>query len=281
MHSSRGFIPAPADSRRRTEESAVSDGSGLSPEFKHRKGAEKGRRQGGESRRSAAFFDVDETLITAKSMFEFLRYWLARNGDDGTLYRQRADALRKLAERVPREEGNRAYYTNFAGVPAAGLIDAGRDWYAAYRRGPDAFVTATARALVRHQAAGDRIVLVSGGFAACLRPLADDFAVDLTLCSDPLIADGTFTGEVGTAMIGKAKAVAVAQAIEEFGLSAADCWAYGDHSSDLDMLSSVGNPVVIGDDPVLCGYVRSQGGSILPTTGGRRDGLNEFGRSDA
>ncbi|MER7028865.1 HAD family hydrolase [Streptomyces ramulosus] len=236
------------------------------------------RRPAGGSPRSAAFFDVDETLITVKSMFAFLRHWLARNGDDGTLYRRRADALREMAARLPREEGNRAYYTFFAGVPAAGLLAAGREWYAAYRMGPDAFVTATVRALARHQAAGDRTVLVSGGFAACLEPLAEDLGVDLILCSTPLVsADGTLTGEVGTAMIGKAKAVAVDRTIAEFGLPAADCWAYGDHSSDLGMLSSVGHPVAVGDDPVLCAHVRRHGGSVLPMTGGRRDGT---GRTD-
>ncbi|WP_425423810.1 HAD family hydrolase [Streptomyces catenulae] len=250
----------------------MSDGSGLPAEGRPARDAVHKRRPAGGSPRSAAFFDVDETLITAKSMFAFLRHWLARNGDDGTRYRRRADELRAMAARMPREEGNRVYYTHFAGVPAAELMAAGREWYAEYREGPDAFVTATVRALARHRAAGDRIVLVSGGFAACLGPLGEDFGVDLTLCSDPLIGeDGAFTGEIGTAMIGKAKAVAVDRTIAAYGLPAADCWAYGDHSSDLDMLSSVGHPVAVGDDPVLCAHVRRHGGSVLPSTGGRRD----------
>ncbi|MFF9481818.1 HAD family hydrolase [Streptomyces sp. NPDC014733] len=256
----------------------MSDGSGIPPEGEQAEDAVQERRPTGGSPRAAAFFDVDETLITAKSMFAFLRHWLARNGDDGTLYRRRADALRAMAARMPREEGNRLYYTHFAGVPAAELMAAGREWYAGYRKGPDAFVTATVRALARHRAAGDRIVLVSGGFAACLGPLGADFGVDLTLCSDPLVGeDGAFTGEIGTAMIGKAKAVAVERTIAGFGLAAADCWAYGDHSSDLAMLSSVGHPVAVGDDPVLGAHVRRHGGSILPATGGRRDGP---GRTD-
>ncbi|MGK4585111.1 HAD family hydrolase [Kitasatospora sp. HPMI-4] len=232
-------------------------------------------------RRTAAFFDVDETLITAKSMFEFLRYWLARHGDDGTVFQKRADALLEMARSGPRETGNRAYYTNFAGAPAAGLAAAGRDWYAAYRTGPKAFVTAALGALAHHRAAGDLVVLVSGGFAACLAPLADDLAADLLLCSDPLAAeDGTLTGAVGTAMIGRAKAAAVAETIDAFDLAAADCWAYGDHSSDLDMLASVGNPVAVGDDPVLRAHVRDHGGLVLPATGGPRGDTHdqEFGK---
>ncbi|MEV0280508.1 HAD-IB family hydrolase [Streptomyces sp. NPDC050610] len=273
-HFAKGTLSSPRGRAPLNGGYVVRDGTGLPSAFSHGQSAKSGHRQVDPARRTAAFFDVDETLITAKSMFEFLRYWLARNGDDGALFQRKADALRAMAGRGPREEGNRAYYSNFAGVPAAGLMEAGRDWYAAYRSGPEAFVAATVRALARHQAAGDRIALVSGGFAACLRPLADDFAVDLVLCSDPVIgAEGVLTGEIGTAMIGKAKAVAVARAIAEFDLSTADCWAYGDHSSDLGMLSSVGNPVVIGDDPVLRAYVRDHGGSALPATAGDRDGL--------
>ncbi|WP_319018376.1 HAD family hydrolase [Microbispora sitophila] len=223
--------------------------------------------------RRAAFFDVDETLITAKSMFEFLRYWLARNGDDGTDYRRRAAELLDIAARgLPRAEGNRAYYLNFKGAPCADVAEAGRAWYADYREGPGSFVSASLSALARHRTAGDLIVLVSGSFGACLGPLAADLAADLVLCSDPSVAeDGTFTGEVTVPMIGAAKADAVARTIRERGLNAQDCFAYGDHVSDLEMLLVVGNPVVVGADPVLREHARSRDWPVLPATGGRRE----------
>ncbi|MFC9326847.1 HAD family hydrolase [Kitasatospora sp. NPDC057015] len=223
--------------------------------------------------RRAAFFDVDETLITAKSMFEFLRHWLALNGDDGSEYRERAAELRGIAARgLPREVGNRLYYRAFAGAPVAAVLAAGRAWYGDYRRRPDAFVTAGVAALARHRAAGDEVVLVSGSFEACLRPLALDLGADRVLCSEPLVGeDGRYTGMTGTSMIGEAKSLAVARTIGELGLRAGDCYGYGDHSSDLDMLDAVGHPVVIGADPVLNERAQERGWPVLSAAGGGRE----------
>jgi HAD superfamily hydrolase (TIGR01490 family) len=226
------------------------------------------------TRKTAAFFDVDETLITAKSMFAFLRHWLALGGDDGTVFRERADALFAIAAQgLPRETGNRAYYRNFAGASAAEVGAAGQDWYAGYRAGPEAYVAASLTALRRHRADGHLVVLVSGSFDACLAPLAADLGADRVLCSEPLVGeDGTYTGETGTSMIGAAKSAAVAKTIADYGLNAADCYGYGDHASDLDMLTPLGHPVVVGTDPALNERAARQGWPVLPQTGGGREG---------
>lgn len=64
---------------------------------------------------SVAFFDVDETLITVKSMFAFLRHWLAERGDDGGEYARITDEIKQLAAAgTPREEINRHYTGSIA-----------------------------------------------------------------------------------------------------------------------------------------------------------------------
>ena len=45
----------------------------------------------------AAFFDVDETVIRVKSMFDFLRFWLACRGDDGSVYAATMSEIHALA----------------------------------------------------------------------------------------------------------------------------------------------------------------------------------------
>ena len=50
-------------------------------------------------------------------------------------------------------------------------------------------------------------------------------------------------------MIGPAKGTAVSAAIAHFGFAAAECFCYGDHLSDLSMLSVVGHPHVVDSDP--------------------------------
>ncbi|MEC3977533.1 HAD family hydrolase [Amycolatopsis sp. H20-H5] len=213
----------------------------------------------------AAFFDVDETVIKAKSMFDFLRFWLDTRGDDGTAYeRAMSDIKTMAADDVPRSEINRSYYRLYTGSSYDELLTAGRAWYAAYRTGSAAFVKATVRAVEVHRAAGDSVGLVSGSFPACLRPLAEDLGADVVLCTEPVVGDGgLLTGEVVTPMIGAAKASAVAATISGWGFSAAECFGYGDHATDLDMLSVVGNPRAVEGDPVLVRHARARGWPIL------------------
>ncbi|WP_123603224.1 HAD family phosphatase [Micromonospora sp. Llam0] len=80
--------------------------------------------------------------------------------------------------------------------------------------------------------------------------------------------DGRLTGEVRQPMIGAAKAAAVVHVIASLDLVAADCYAYGDHASDLEMLLQVGHPVVVGTDPVLLDHANRRGWRVLPADAG-------------
>ncbi|MGK5533022.1 HAD family hydrolase [Streptomyces sp. URMC 129] len=224
----------------------------------------------------AAFFDVDETLLNVKSMFHFLRYWMARHGDDGSGHDAVMAEVRAQAESgVPRTEINRRYYRRFAGVDHGELTRAGRAWYAEYSAGRTAVVVSAWAAASRHKGAGDTVVLVSGSFRGLLEPMAEDLGADVILCSEPIVGpDGRLTGEIERPMIGENKAAAVRATMADLGLAPDDCTCYGDHSSDLDMLMAVGNPVVVGADPVLIGQAQSLDWPVLPATPGplRRTG---------
>lgn len=218
---------------------------------------------------NAAFFDIDETVIAAKSMFDFLRFWTAKCGDDAG-YERMVSRIRQMVEHgVHRTVTNREYYRYFHGVPLRDLQTAGAEWYASYRQRPDAFVTATLRELRGHRADGTAIVLVSGSFPICVQPLADELRADLVVCTEPLVgSDGRLTGEVRQPMIGAAKAAAVQHVIASLDLVAADCHGYGDHASDLEMLLQVGHPVVVGTDPVLLAHAKRRGWRVLPAGAG-------------
>ncbi|MGH3947301.1 MAG: HAD family hydrolase [Pseudonocardiaceae bacterium] len=213
----------------------------------------------------AAFFDVDETLITAKSMFVFLRHWIERRGGDSSAYQKAvADIRAQVESGADRTEINRMYYRFFTGVPYVDLLTAGRHWYQKYRGLPTAFVGSTLSAISWHQARGDLIILISGSFRACLEPLAVEVLADRVVCTEPIV-DGTgrLTGEVVRPMIGANKGVAVAETVSALQLLPEDCFCYGDHSSDLHMLSKVGHPRVVGEDPVLREHARRNGWPVL------------------
>ncbi|MCX5401505.1 HAD family phosphatase [Streptomyces sp. NBC_00102] len=210
-----------------------------------------------------AFFDVDETVIAAKSMVAFREYWLART--DPSRAEEDASALRAATRTEPdREALNRWYYRRYAGVPLADLEAAGRLWYDTYRRGASAFVLDSVEALAEQRAAGRGIVLVSGSMHPVLTPLAEELEVAAVLCTELEVgADGLLTGEVLRPMIGEAKAEAAIRFMRERAVDPGDCFAYGDHESDLALLRAVGRPVVVGASGPLNSEAARCGWTVL------------------
>ncbi|MFI9270683.1 HAD family hydrolase [Kitasatospora sp. NPDC052896] len=212
---------------------------------------------------AAAFFDVDETLIRVKSMFRFLEFYLRRRGEPAGTYRRLTDELRAAAAGgLPRHEVNRRYYRLYAGEEAGRLTAAGADWFAA-ELAEGLFVPETVEALDRHRAAGETVLLLSGSFFACLEPIAAHLSVHGAIGTRPVVRHGRLTGEVVTPMIGPAKAAAARAAAGVLGLDLAASTGYGDHSSDLDLLRTVGRAVVVGDDPRLTAHAARFGWSRL------------------
>ena len=197
------------------------------------------------------FSDLDETLIDCKSMFDFLDFYLGgRHGPQGA---ERARGLREeLAARtaagMPREEANRRYYRVWAGEPADLVAESGRRWFAERSGSAGFYIAATRAALLRHRAAADLVVLVSGSFPAVVEPVAADVGAAQVLCSRPEVRGGVFTGElVGAPVIGEEKRRAVRAVLDAHPqIDPADCYGYGDHVSDLPMLAEVGHPVLVG-----------------------------------
>ncbi|MFE5580853.1 HAD family hydrolase, partial [Kitasatospora sp. NPDC056531] len=167
-----------------------------------------------------------------------------------------------------RETMNRRYYRRYAGVPLAELETAGRSWYEEYRRGGSAFVLPALAAVAEHRAAGRAVVLVSGSMRPLLAALAEELGAAL-VCTELLAdADGVLTGEVLRPMIGQAKAEAAVRLMREHGADPADCFAYGDHESDLALLRAVGRPVVVGDSPLLNEEAERSGWPVTPARRG-------------
>jgi HAD superfamily hydrolase (TIGR01490 family) len=205
----------------------------------------------------AAFFDVDETLITVKSMFDFLQFHLEEEQTPDVGQTKRWTDLQQVIDTgmLPRAEINRGYYRIYRGLSAELLRDQGARWFAQRRREPGFIQPAVMKALVQHRHAGHVIVLVSGSFPACLEPLRTTLGAQHLLCSRPLVGtDGLLTGEIEEPMIGDAKAAAIRELASRHGLSLPYSSGYGDHASDLPLLLEVGYPAVVGSDPVLDQY---------------------------
>ncbi len=218
----------------------------------------------------AAFFDVDETLISIKSMFDFLDLHLTTtDGDDGRAQRVAEFWAAARAVEVPREEVNRIYYRIYAGERADALAAAGRTWFDLRRRRPGFVHPQVVATLARHRLAGHRIVLVSGSMPACLDPLADAIGADDVLCTRPVVdGAGVLTGDIEASMIGTGKGAAVRALAAEHGISLPLSFGYADHTSDLPMLELLGHPVVVGAEPALVAHADRLGWMRFGPAGG-------------
>jgi len=215
-----------------------------------------------------AFFDVDETLIGLKSMFSF-RAYLHRRILGQHVGRQTEDeAHRAMAELqasgASRLDVNRHFYRTLQGRSRAMVCACARDWYAQQRQLPGFFVRPVLERLRAHQARGVAAVMVSGSCSEILAPLAQDLGVEHLLVTRLEVLGGVFTGEVlGMPAIGEGKRLLVECFLQHTQANPADCFAYGDHLSDLPMLELVGHPVVVMRDDDLVAVAKSRRWPLL------------------
>ncbi|WPO71655.1 HAD-IB family hydrolase [Streptomyces sp. KN37] len=197
------------------------------------------------------FTDVDETLITCKSLFDFLDYYAAgRYGAEGArrAARVREDLRAKTTAGLPREEANRAYYRAWRGEPVAAVEEWARRWFTERSAAEGFYVRRVAEELRAHRADGARIALVSGSFRPLLAPLAEAVGAEHVLCARPERCGRVYTGALlGAPVIGAEKRRLVRELLARYAdIDPADCYGYGDDPSDLPMLDEVGHAVRVG-----------------------------------
>jgi HAD superfamily hydrolase (TIGR01490 family) len=217
--------------------------------------------------RRFAFFDVDETLISLKSMFDFLPRWSAQRGASQQTQELTATLERARASGTSREELNRLYYRGFRGASLAELTAAGRRWFEErFERGEPPYHREVVARLIQHRVDGIEPVLVSGSMPPLLQPIAEQLGVPHCLCTQLRCDErGVLTGEIGAPQtIGAGKATALRAFLAHHGAEARDCFAYGDDVSDAPMLEAVGAAVAVGASPALIALAQQRGWARLP-----------------
>lgn len=214
-----------------------------------------------------AFFDVDETIVRFKTMFEFQRYWFTQSGFMPTIFgswrHHRFSAQMEMYLRFgrSREFINAAYYRGFGGRDPALVRNLARRWYEEMRAtGRELYFPPILRVLRAHQAAGVAVVLVSGSLIDILTPFAEELNVRHILATELEVVDRHYTGRIlPPQIIGAGKATAIRSFLAEQRADRADCWAYGDHSSDLAMLEEVGHPTIVSNAQEMIEIAQDRG----------------------
>jgi HAD superfamily hydrolase (TIGR01490 family) len=118
--------------------------------------------------------------------------------------------------------------------------------------------------LVRaHRERGERVYIVSATLQEIVEHIADDLGFDGAIGSTCEIVDGVYTGRSVRAAHGAGKADAVRELAADDGIDLAGSTAYSDSYSDVPFLEAVGHPVAANPDRKLRRIARERGWPVV------------------
>ena len=218
--------------------------------------------------RSAAFFDLDKTIIARSSTFAFSRPFYA-----GGLITRSAVLRSAYAHFVylvggadhDQMERLRAYLSELvAGWDVQQVRDIVAETLEELIQ-PLVYREATAL-IAQHRAAGRDVVIVSTSGVEVVEPIGVMLGADRVLATRMVVADGRYTGEIAFYAYGENKAAAIRDLAAEQGYDLAQCYAYSDSFTDLPMLAEVGHPTAVNPDRALRKEASARGWDVVDFT---------------
>ncbi len=209
---------------------------------------------------SAAFYDVDGTLISANIVHAFAYYAFNQPTITGSIFKtvQTAASLPLfwLADKLSRKMFNELFYKYYRGMSEDRLHVLADEMFEDVIK-PTIF-PGTQDLIDESRRAGCKQVLLSGGLDFTVRPLAEYLKVDDFIANRLEFSGGYATGRLEKPFVaGATKAVIMRDYATRHGLDLTKCWAYSDSYSDYPMLAVVGNPTAVNPDFRLRATARS------------------------
>ena len=218
-----------------------------------------------DNQKTAAFFDLDRTLIAGSSAFVF-----ARAAYDAGHIRPRdfaGDAIGALKFRFFGSSDDSSLGVRDRILSAAGGVkkqdlEALNEIVLPELLG---LIRPEARALLeQHHAAGRETWIVSASPIEIVEPLA--IALEMTggIGTRGEVDNGVYTGRLdGPFCYGEGKAQAISALAKERNINLADSWSYSDSMSDVPMMELVGNAVAVNPDAQLATLARNRGWPVV------------------
>jgi HAD superfamily hydrolase (TIGR01490 family) len=203
--------------------------------------------------RSAAFFDLDKTIIARSSTLAFSRPFYA-----GGLINRRT-VLRSAY----------AQFVYLLGGADHDQMERMRQYLSAMCTGWDvetvrAIVADTLHHIVepmiydeavslieQHHAAGRDVVIVSTSGAEVVEPIGAMLGADKVIATRMVVADGKYTGEISEYAYGPRKATAITELAAAEGYDLQASYGYSDSITDEPLLAAVGHPFAVNPDKAL------------------------------
>lgn len=212
-----------------------------------------------------ALFDLDNTLLSGDSDFEWAQYLVDQGVLDREVYETRNVAF---FEQYKAGTLNIHEFLDFQFMPLARHpMPQLESWHADFmetRIKP--MITQKARDLVAgHQQDARVIITATNSFVT--GPIAREFGIEHLIATEPELKDGRFTGKVvGTPSFREGKIARLESWLKERDLSwqsFSETWFYSDSLNDLPLLSRVSHPVAVDPDQTLKDHAIRHDWSII------------------
>jgi HAD superfamily hydrolase (TIGR01490 family) len=215
--------------------------------------------------RSAAFFDLDKTIIAKSSALAFNRSFYR-----GGLLNRRA-VLRSTY----------AQFLFLIGGADHDQVERMREYLSAMCTGWDVqqvreivaealhdlidplIYDEAASLIEEHHTYGRDVVIVSSSGQEVVEPIGDLLGVDKVIATRMQVKDGKYSGEIEYYAYGENKAAAIREVAEQEGYDLSRCYAYSDSITDLPMLEAVGHPYAVNPDRGLRKEAINRGWPVL------------------
>lgn len=220
------------------------------------------------SKKVAAFFDLDRTLIAVNSGYLYAKH--ERKNKRITAQQFWISALYIVLYHfslVDIEAAYRKAALYYTGVPEEDLRQRTHDWF---RENIQHLLLPGAKvALEAHREAGHPLVLLTSSSEYVSEIVTESWDLDAWLANHfETDEEGRMTGGVNSPLCyGDGKVVFAEQWAEENGVDLDASYFYSDSYSDRPMLDRVGHPRVVQPDPRLARYARQMNWSVHDWSG--------------
>ena len=214
-----------------------------------------------------ALFDLDNTLLSGDSDFEWAQFLIEQGALDRELFEAKNLAF---YEQYKAGTLDIHEFLDFQLKPLSrhtrNVLDGWRDNFMQNKvRG---MVTVAAQDLVaKHRATGDVCVIITATNSFITSPIAQEFGVEHLIATEPEERDGEFTGcVVGVPCFREGKVARLESWLAQQGWgweSFSDSYFYSDSLNDLPLLKKVRYPVAVDPDETLRSYAEQHGWPIL------------------
>jgi len=215
--------------------------------------------------RSAAFFDLDKTVIAKSSALAFGRPFYR----DGLITRR--DMVKAAYAQLMFRLGG-ADEQQMARIRDH-VADLCKGWRVdqvsqivseTLHELISPYVYAEAAALIdEHRAEGRDIVVVSTSGEEMVRPIVEQLGVSDVIATRMVVEDGRYTGQVAYYAAGPTKAEAVRELAKDRDYDLSSSYAYSDSISDVPLLETAGHASVVNPDRSLRRVAAERGWPVL------------------